>query len=269
MSKRPPNAIVSLPSGIEVEFYDETGVDGQPQQRRYCIDGEKLVSVSTVANVYDKPALVPWAAKQAQMGLDWRKVRDDAAERGKAAHDALVALLADQKLPNPADFPAEQRGYIQAGAKWVLDEEPEIIEAEQIVVSTEHGFAGRFDLLAKFPARDNRIGRIDFKTVTEWHYRKKSDGTPTDELLPPYPEHLSQVEGYEIAAVESGRDDSDFRAVVRLGPDGSYDMTESWARADHFLGDLAAYRNRQDLNQCGSRARREAKKQREREEVAA
>jgi hypothetical protein len=283
--KRPPNESFVLPSGVTVAFWDEVGVDGKSQQRRYAYDGERLVSISTVANVYDKPALPSWAAattiegvcrlleywdlddlrtpgrlKRAlqDQGLDHDSVRDHAARRGDAAHDMFLGLLRAERMPKRSDYPDEWWPYIQAGVRWVLAEEPEVIDTETVVASTEHGFAGRYDLFARFPSRGNRTGRIDFKTVTEWKYGKpRVDGTV--DLLPPYPEHLSQVEGYEIAAVESGMEPSDFRAVVRLGPDGNYDMCESWALPEHFLGDLASYRNRQSLLAAGTEARKARK----------
>ncbi|MDQ3730276.1 MAG: hypothetical protein M3355_11890 [Actinomycetota bacterium] len=281
---RPPNTTVTTPSGITIDYYDAVGVDGEKQTRRYLVNGEKLVSVSTVAGIFDKPALPSWAARVTlegiehllwhtrldpdftpvdlrhllrKHGLDHDSVRDAAAERGTAAHDALVKLLAEGKVPNPSDYPVEQRGYIQAGARWAEETEPEIIDAERIVASVEHGFAGRFDLLCRI---GERVGRIDFKTLSAWSFRK-SKGEPTDELLPPYPENLVQLAGYELAAVESGYDPSDFQAVVRLGPDGRYDMTESWAEPRHFLDMLAAYRSRADLNAIGTERRKAEKKQ--------
>lgn len=281
---RPPNETFTLPSGIVVEYWDEVGVDRQPQQRRYCYDGQKLVSVSTVANVYDKPALPGWAAKvtiegllklatdvsiadltvggaKAALqghGLDHNAVRDKAARRGTAAHNAFLHLLRDGVIPTFSDYPVEWHPYIQAGVKFVMRFRPEVIDCETVVASVKHGFAGRYDLFARFPTLENRTGRVDFKTVTEWKYgQPRKDGSK--DLLPPYAEHVSQTEGYEIAAIESGFEPSDFRAVVRLGPDAEFDFTESWASPEHFLGDLASYRNRQALNAAGA-AKRKAEK---------
>ena len=65
-AKRPPNQLVTLPSGVEVAYWASIGVDGQPQQRRYCIggvDGERVPSVSTIAGFFEKPALAPAAVK--------------------------------------------------------------------------------------------------------------------------------------------------------------------------------------------------------------
>lgn len=284
MAKRPPNTSTELPSGVTVHYWDETGVDGEPQQRRYAFGpdwqrAEKLPSISTVAGVYDKPALTGWASRvtadgilqlaQAQpvenldteallallreRGLDPDSVKRKAARRGSAAHDALVGLLAEGKAPNPQDFPPEWRGYLQAGARWFLKHKPEIIDAETIVCSLEHGFAGRYDLHCRFP--DGTTARVDYKTITGWSYgRQRKDGSR--DLLPPYDENLYQLAGYEVAAVESGYAPSDVQLVVRLGPDGKFDVTESCARPEHFLACLDAYRNRRSLADA-RRAQRE------------
>lgn len=284
-AKRPPNVVTELPSGTKVEYWDEVGVDGLPQQRRYAPDGTKAVSISTVANVYEKPALPGWAAnttvegvarllefwpadrlvtpddfKRAlrDQGLDADSVRDEAARRGDVCHGAMLAMLRDGTIPSLGDFEPRDRPWIRAGAKFVLEEEPVTIDCEVIVASVEHGFAGRYDWFGVLPKRGGRKFRLDYKTVTSWSYGKaRQDGTA--DLLPPYPEHLSQVEGYELGARESGMEASDARGVVRLGPDGEYDLCESWATAENFLGDLAAYRNRQALNAAGT-ARRKAER---------
>jgi len=283
-AKRPPNVVTELPSGIKVEYWDEVGVDGAAQQRRYAFDGQKAVSISTVANVYDKPALPAWSAnttlegvaelrrlgpippmaaddlKRAlwDRGLDHDSVRDEATRRGNVAHGVMLAMLRDGIIPSLGDFEPRDRPWIQAGAKFVLEEEPVTIDCEVIVASVEHGFAGRYDWFGVLPKRGGRKFRLDYKSVTSWSYgRPRQDGTA--DLLPPYPENLSQIEGYELGARESGMEASDARGVVRLGPDGEYDFCESWACAENFLGDLAAYRNRQALNAAGAAWRKAAK----------
>ena len=61
---------------------------------------------------------------------------------------------------------------------------------------------------------------------------------------PPYDENLIALAGYEMAAVESGYLPSDVRLVVRLGPDGEYDATESHATEDVFLAAKTAHREK-------------------------
>jgi len=271
-AKRPPNSIEKLPSGATVEFWDSTGVDGLPQERRYRVDGEKLPSISTIASSFDKPALMPSAVKKqeqaiielAASGVDIgsltqpelrAKLRaagthyDDqwkvARTRGDVAHDVLLRLIRDGDVPNLSDFPDDQREWIAAGLKFVLEQSPEPLAIEYMVASLEHGFAGRADLCAQMP--DGLLTSIDFKTVTEWKYEKNNKGEiVTDEndeprKLPPYDENLIALTGYEIARVESGYISTDRRWIVRLGPDGDYHVHESTAPDELFLAALRAY----------------------------
>jgi hypothetical protein len=271
-SKRPPNKVETLPSGVEVAYYDAIGVDGLPQQRRYLVDGERLPSVSTVAGSFEKPALMPAAVKLqeqglielAQRGVDVGKLTQpelrsamweaglhydaiwkQARERGDAAHDMLMALIRDGAVPDLADYPEDVRPWISAGMKFVLEQRPQPLSVEYMVASTEHGFVGRADLCAQMP--DGRVARLDWKTTSSWSYKKDRDGNPTDKLLLPYGENLIALAGYEIAAVESGYLASDVRLVVRLGPDGEYDVCESHATPEVFLAALTAYTQKKYL----------------------
>lgn len=267
---RPPNTIEITPSGFEIAYWDEVGVDGKAQQRRYRVNGERFDPISGVSGCMDKPGLAPKAAKLEREGvvelvrqgvdvtqLDERELlhalRDAglhydsvwgvARARGDIAHDHLLHLLRDNEVARRSDYDDSIWPWIQAGMKWELDCQPEWIDGERMVASVEHRVAGRFDLLARFP--DDRVGRIDFKTVTEW----KHATTKAAPLLPPFYENLIQPELYETSAVESGYPASDFQAIVRLGPDGDYDVTETiWVHPDDALDNLAAYRTRKRVN---------------------
>lgn len=279
MAKRPPNRIETLPSGIEVAFWDKVGLDGAGQERRYLvggIDGERVPSVSTVAGIYEIPALMPKAVKMqeeavialAQSGVDianltreqlraklwdagthydaiWKRAR----ERGDIAHDMLLALIGDGKVPSLADYPEDLRPWISAGLKFVRDFKPKPIAAEYLVASAEHGFAGRSDLLCEL--QDGRVARVDYKTVSAWSYLPlRKDEAEPGRLRPPYDESLIALAGYELAAVESGYLASDLRLVVRLGPDGEYDATGSHATETVFLASLTAYREKKYLTKA-------------------
>ena len=269
-SKRPPNRIETLPSGLEVAFWDSVGVDGKNQKRRYKlggIDGEQVPSVSTVAGVFDKPALAPAAVKlQEQAIIDlassgvnigsltreqlraklweaethydaqWGKAR----KRGDVAHDMLLPLVRDGAVPNLGDYEDDLRLWLASGMKFVRDHRPKPIATEYFVASAEHGFAGRGDLLCEI---DGSVIRLDYKTVTEWKYDDA-------DLRPPYDENLIALAGYELGAVESDYLASDERWVVRLGPDGEYDVTRSHATEYVFLAALTAYKQRKFLSKA-------------------
>lgn len=271
-TERPPTTVETTPSGFEIVYWDSVGADGKPQRRRYRVDGERFDSISSVSGCMDKPALTPAGAKLERQGvvelvrrgvdiaegderellvalrdagLHYDSIWEVARIRGDVAHDHLLHLIRDDTVARRSDYDDSIWPWIQAGMKWELDARPEWIDGERMVASAEHRIAGRFDLLARFP--DGRVGRIDFKTVTEWKRasRKNGDGP----LLRPYFENLIQPELYEIAAVESGYPASDFRAIVRLGPDGDYDVTETtWVGPDDALAVLTAYRTRKRVD---------------------
>lgn len=275
-SKRPPNRIEVVPSGIEVAFWDKIGVDGEKQERRYCVggvEGERVPSVSTVAGIFEIPALMPKAVKMqeeavialAQSGVNiggltreqlraklweegthydaiWKRAR----ERGDIAHDMLLALIRDGIVPKVSDYDEDLQPWISAGLAFARDFKPKPIATEYLVASAEHGFAGRGDLLCELP--DGRIARVDYKTVSRWSYkplRKNED--PPGRLEPPYDENLIALAGYELGAAESGYLASDVCMVVRLGPDRQYDVTESHATDKVFLAALTAYNEKRFL----------------------
>jgi len=276
-SRRPPNRTETLPSGVRVEFWDKVGVDGKGQNRCYRIDGreEKWPSVSTIAGIYAIPALTPKAVKMqeeaiialAQSGVDIAglsreqlraKLREAgthydaiwgvARKRGDVAHDVLLRLWQGD-VPDLAAYP-DERKWIQAGLKFARDEDPEVVDVEYFVASTTHKFAGRGDLLC-VPRKGPRAGklvRFDYKTVTDWSYEQlRKDEEPPGRLRPPYDESLIALAGYELGGVESGYMPSDVRAVVRLGPDGEYVVTESHATEKVFKAALTAYREKKYL----------------------
>jgi hypothetical protein len=280
MSKsREPNRIEILPNGVEVRFWDSVGVDGRPQRRCYRVGGreEAWPSVSTIAGIYDIPAVRAKAVKMQeeaiialaaegvdiasltqpqlrdrlkQAGTHYDSIWGEARKRGDIAHDMLLALIRDGVVPNLADYPPDLRPWISAGLKWVLDEDPEVIDAEYFVASETWQFAGRGDLFC-MPRRGPRAGKLvraDYKTVSEWSYKPLRQGeAPPGRLRKPYDENLIALAGYELGAVESGYQQSEVRLVVRLGPDGNYDATESHATEEAFLAAKTAHREKQYL----------------------
>jgi hypothetical protein len=273
---RPANRTETLPSGVEVKFWDSVGVDGKGQKRVYRVGGRKETwpSISTIAGIYDKPALAPKAVKMQEeavielakrgvpiaeltqpelrrelegIGLHYDSIWKRARERGDIAHDMLLALVRDGEVPNLANYPDDLRPWLAAGMKWVHEEEPEVVDAEYFVASELWQFAGRGDLLCvpqKGP-RAGKLARVDYKTVSAWSYKPLlKDEDPPGRLQPPWDENLIALAGYEMAAVESGYMPSDVRLIVRLGPDGEYDATESHATDEVFLAAKTAHREK-------------------------
>jgi hypothetical protein len=273
---REPNSIETLPNGTVVRFWDSIGVDGKSQRRAYRVDGRKEVwpSVSTIAGIFEIPALMPKAVKMqeeavialAQSGVDiagltqpelrdllkragthYDSIWGVARERGDIAHDMLLKLVAHDEIPRREDYAPDIWEWIRAGVTFIHDEDPELIDAEYFVASSTYQFAGRGDLLylARKGPRKGKIVRADYKSLSAWSYEPlRKDEEPPGRLRPPYDENLIALAGYELGAVESGYLPSDVQIVVRLGPDGNYEVTESHATPEVFLAAKTAHREK-------------------------
>lgn len=232
-------------------------------KRRYLLNDVEVPSVTQVLGVLEKTALPWWgmtvgvkgvcALAQSGEELDWtdpagivslltatkrtvNHLRDSAATRGKSVHDALEAYATSGTVPRPSEFPAEDRGYVQALARAIVALEPECLATEVMVGSVEHGFAGRYDLLCTI---DGLSCRLDLKTGKRI-----------------YDVALLQLAGYELAAVEGmGEDPADQLLVLRLDAGGEFELVRSHATAPMFLGILAAYNALAELK--ASRPRKE------------
>lgn len=268
-SKRPPNSTETLPDGSVLEYWDSVGVNGEPQRRRYLLNGERIVSVSTVAKYLDPSVdgLLHWAsgltcegvAQLAQQEgtldwinsggsikvalreheLTWKHVRDQAARRGTDVHERIFAALSDRRtLPDLADLSDDDRGWGQSALRWWADRNPRPLLAEAMTASGEHGFAGRFDLLAEL---DGELVLCDVKTRSR----------PIDRIS----DHV-QLAGYRAAMEECGQPVPERSLILLLLPDGTYREVEAVAEADQWFAALAAYR----AEKIVSKAMRDARK---------
>ena len=261
---------------------DRPDVDFDAPSHTYKLDGRAVPGVSSVAKVggfeesfsigsawgfrlgYEGSLLVAqdegdisgWEADDLRTELKrrgetpWSK-RDRAAIRGTFVHDVLEGLATDGKVNPLRDPTEEERGHIQAVMRWYLHFRPIFVATEVLVGSRKHGFAGRYDLRALFPAaplrqhfeylrlahllpatpydaaRDMYLGLGDLKTAKDV-----------------YPlTNFAQLEGYNGAGCEMGYAPTDFRAVLQTRPDGTWQFVPSWASYEGtFLPYLSAYR---------------------------
>jgi hypothetical protein len=250
-NKREPNVVEVLPCGAEVQFYDEIGVDGKPQARRYLIDGERFANVTTILNVLQKEALLGWVERLTREGRNWREVRDEASERGHGTHHLLLQVLTGQGA-SLADLSAEWRPWGQAGFKWVRARRPKIIRNEAMVASLAHKYAGRLDLLAGV---DGVRTLTEFKTLTKWSYERDAKTKElTDRKYPPYDENLLQLDLYQGGLIESGYDPAERGLIVRLGPDAEYDETFVDLDPQRGIDVLAAFRAKAEVRKALKKA---------------
>lgn len=130
-------------------------------------------------------------------------IREERGTVGTSIHVAAEQTMISGALPNYADFPEADRGYVQALARWYVDTDPEPVEQEVIVACDRYGYAGRFDLERR--ASTGNLVRCDFKT---------SNGI--------YEEFHLQLALYDIAAMAMGREQAAGAELIHLRPDGSY-----------------------------------------------
>lgn len=157
-------------------------------------------------------------------------VRDKAASRGSSVHDAFETWCRTGHKPDVRDYPPQESGYVQGLLKFIEEVPVEPIEAELMVGSARHGYAGRLDLLAHTDLKEvqtgsrtkrvipNGVGIIDLKT---------SKGC--------YPSHKLQLSAYAEAAEECGYGRTTYEAVVLVRESGTFDFIVSDARFSQFL----------------------------------
>lgn len=172
-----------------------------------------------------------------QRGLRWEQIREEAGTSGTNVHEKVMHALAfGESIPNLDDVPEADRKKAQAGLKWWSFREPEVLQAEQVICSLEHGFAGTFDLRCRIkdPLRQG-IGIVDYKT----------GGFISNKAM-------VQPAGYDLGCLHSGLADepADWYMVVQLCDDGSF--REIWSPATHedFLDALKIYRRSAALSKA-------------------
>lgn len=247
--------LIELPNGSRLHYVDDNHSYWRckPDGSR----GARLTGVSTVCSPLDfRPdSLMRWVEKLTlegvsrgfngesvpndphilrqrleSKGLRWEQIRDQAAQRGTDVHALMLqALATGDEVPDLDELPLEDRGYGQAVMKWWLDRKPEVLEAEQVVLSETHGFAGRYDLRCVLSGglESGQTAIVDLKTSG----------------FVPNKAH-AQVAGYDLGAMESGisRVQSDVLLILQVAADGTYQEVRSCATHEDFLAALTVYR---------------------------
>lgn len=134
-------------------------------------------------------------------------IKSERGDQGTLIHEAITKMGLEGELPSLGDHEEEDRGYLQAFAKWWVEQEPDFLEQEVIVASKRLMYAGRLDLICGL---GDKRAMVDFKTskaIRESH-------------------HL-QMNLYEPAYYECGGDPLDRLCVVNLRKDGTYEMVDS------------------------------------------
>ena len=181
--------------------------------------------------------------------LSTNHVRDHAANRGLAVHDAFETWATTGTRPDPSIFPDEERGYVLGLLAFLDDVNPEPLAAEVMVGSVEHGYAGRYDIRLRVPAECQVVFHRTPKRGPR--YATLKPGVLLGDLKTSkdvYVTHSLQLEAYEAASIECGYEPTEARGILNVTADGHYKFVRSRATADDFLCVLAVYRMLERLN---------------------
>ena len=137
-------------------------------------DGKPYISVTTILQVLDKPALRYWFGKEVYRALvvDPSLSEKDALAapyrsattamgRGTTVHSIVEAYKHTKKYLE--SIPDDFKPYAQAFYTWFEDNDVEMVENEKTVVSKKYGYAGTLDLIVKFK-KNGRTLIADVKT---------------------------------------------------------------------------------------------------------
>lgn len=166
-------------------------------------------------------------------------VKKDAADRGTNVHSALESWYETGTIPDPQFYPEHERGYVQGLVEFLTDADPIGRMSEVMVASNEHGYAGRFDMVAHiegdvvvkaYPKRPPKRAQVSGTWLLDL---KTSKGV--------YPSYHLQLAAYRAALLECGYEPVDHAGVVRVTADGRYELVEGRAFHDQFLSVLAVH----------------------------
>lgn len=171
-------------------------------------------------------------------------VKDKAADRGVNVHSVLEEWVASDTVTYDTLADHEQPYAVGLEQFFVAIEGAVATkEAELMVGSLEHQYAGRFDLVLTLAKPVEVVTRV---------YPKKK---PRVEEIPAgrylldlktskrvYDTHYLQLEAYEHAAIECGYAPTDYRGVVHVTEDGRYELAlnKDWCFED-FLAVRKTY----------------------------
>ena len=246
--------LITLPNGQRLWYsheghrYHACKADGSK--------GPRLPSVSTLVSPYDAHAdpLMRWAAgltlegvcqafhgesvpdtksvladRLEEQELTYEHLRQQAADRGNIVHDYLEALAKDADYPDLADASDTETAMVDALRRWWDRTEPQVLQAEQFVLSERFMYAGRFDLRFTRPGSPKPY-LMDLKTS---NYIS--------------PKFMVQLAGYDLAAASSGVGRSVRKFILQVKPDGNWYEHDSYAHDEDFLSAYRIYKRGKEL----------------------
>jgi hypothetical protein len=153
----------------------------RPKAGYYTKDGKRVPGTTTITSRFkESGGLIHWAWDLGMQGLDYRDVRDKAADTGTLVHAMVEAHAAgeDPEASIAAQLPELQdparRGFA-AYLEWHNVSKIEIVEQEMQMVSEDYRFGGTPDAIGYCAGK---LSLLDWKSGSI------------------YPEHVIQVAAY-------------------------------------------------------------------------
>jgi hypothetical protein len=179
----------------------------------YYLDGERIPSVTQIIHSFQNPdALAHWSWGLGLRGIDYREVRDAAANAGTNAHTAIERWVRGEAYEFACH---ESDNAFRAFREWA-GQQPElrIVETEVPLISRRHRYAGTIDAIGLVAGK--RV-LLDWKTSARI-----------------YPSHIIQVSAYHQLWNEnrSGEPIDGGLHVVRLDKRAGTFEHRSWTNLD-------------------------------------
>lgn len=126
--------------------------------------GQRVVGVSTIVGLLNKPQLITWANNLGLQGIDSNKYRDDKAEIGTLGHALIVADLKGETIDlseySPKQVDAAENAYLH-WLDWRKGKLIRPILIEHPLVSETFQYGGRLDFYGWI---DDVLALLDYKT---------------------------------------------------------------------------------------------------------
>jgi hypothetical protein len=217
-----------------------TEMHGRPRAGYFLADGTRVPSVTTVLGRFkESGGLIHWAWDLGMQGIDYRKVRDDAADAGTLAHAMVDCWIHESRELEPedgidGDVLARARTAFGAFREWADQTQLVVVETETPLVSERYRFGGTFDAITLHGER----------AMCDW----KSSAAI-------YPEYLAQVAAYGILWDEhhpNGPLTGGYHLLrfdKKYGDFGHHFWRELECGRRYFLNLLAAYQETAELKE--------------------
>lgn len=185
---------------------------GRPKGGYYLPDGERVPSVTTILGRFkESGGLIHWAWNLGMQGIDYREARDQAADAGTVAHDAVEAHLHGRPFDwnaVPEEIRDRARTSFGAFLEWSEQTQLQVTHTEMPLVSEKYRFGGTIDGML---IRQKR-------SIGDW---KTSNAV--------YPEYLVQLAAYWHLWEENFPDDPILGGAHLLRFDKTYgDFSHRW-----------------------------------------